>query len=461
MRRPDDTNAPWAPYTPDASAPWDARRVVHLHRRAGFGATWGEVRRDLRDGPEASVARVLAGKPRAYAVPASFEPTSTLLGDAAVASRDPNRLKAWWLYRMAFGPDPLLERLTMMWHDHFATSNAKVEDLAAMRRQNETFRRLARAPFGELLAASIREPALLAWLDAPANRKGHPNENLARELMELFTLGVGNYSEADVRDSARALTGWSVEEGQFRAFPGRHDDDPKSILGRTGKWSGDDLVKILLDRPSTGQRLAWRLCSTFFGEGAVGPEAIKSLGVEIQSSGLDVGRAVATILRSRAFFDRANLGTKVVAPVEFVVSSTRTLELLDPPPSTLVMADWASRLGQDLFYPPNVGGWPGGRAWLTTRSVIGRANYAAALVEGRGVGRPGAMDASGLATRHDRGASRESMLGFFSEVLLGSKPTPAWSEKVEAAVGPSASWTPELARRAVGAILASPESQLG
>src|SRR5436309_4226526 len=208
----DDTKRPapaaaWAPYEPSAEAPWDLRRVVHLHRRAGFAATWGEVQRDLKDGPHKSVERLLQGKARAEGVPEGFEQTAALLADSAASSHDPARLKAWWVYRMLFGPDPLAERLTLQWHDHFATSNLKVNDLGAMVRQNETFRRLARGPFGELVKASLHEPALLVWLDAPANRKGHPNENLARETMELFTLGIGHYSEADVKEAARALTG--------------------------------------------------------------------------------------------------------------------------------------------------------------------------------------------------------------------------------------------------------------
>src|SRR5271163_3995599 len=147
--------SPWARYEATAEAPWDLRRVVHLHRRAGFAATWAEIQRDLKDGPEASINRVLAGTSRMGGVPEEFESTSTLLADAAVASGDFNRLKAWWIYRMLGSPDPLGERLTLMWHDHFATAQSKVEDLALMRRQNDTFRKLARSPFGELLGASI------------------------------------------------------------------------------------------------------------------------------------------------------------------------------------------------------------------------------------------------------------------------------------------------------------------
>src|SRR5262249_32776925 len=151
--------------------------------------------------------------------------------------------------RLVFGPDPLREKLTLLWHNHFATSNAKVRDPAAMRRQNDTLREHARAPFGELLNAVVRDPALLKFLDAPANRKGHANENLARELMELFTLGIGNYTEADVKEAARALTGWTVESGIFTEEAPRHDDGEKSILGKKGAWTGSDLVRMLLDHP--------------------------------------------------------------------------------------------------------------------------------------------------------------------------------------------------------------------
>src|SRR5262249_39100829 len=156
-------------------------------------------------------------------VPPDHEPLAERIGDAAVDSREPERLKAWWVLRMLIGPDALGERLTLMWHNHFATSNRKVDDLDATPRQNDPFRRYAPAPFGKLLAAALRDPALLVWLDAPANRKGHPNENLARELLELFTLGLGRFDEPDVREAARALTGWTVARGAFVENPSAHD----------------------------------------------------------------------------------------------------------------------------------------------------------------------------------------------------------------------------------------------
>ena len=375
-------NSVLQPYTPDERRPWNLRRVIHLHRRAGFAATWDELQRDLSDGPQAAVERLLAGRAYATGVPDAFEDTSHLLADAAVASGSIHRLKAWWIYRMLFSPDPLGERLTLLWHNHFATSNRKVEDVSLMRRQNDLLRRYARAPFGELLSRAVKDPALLVWLDADSNRREHPNENLARELMELFSLGVGNYSEIDVKEAARALTGWTVKNREFREVADFHDDGEKTILGQTGRWRGDDLVKLLLDQPATSRRLARRVCEMLMGEGAANDEMIETLAAGLRERNLDVAWAVGTVLKSNEFFDDANIGNRVLGPVQFVVGSVRALEIFDPPPSTIVLAEWTAALGQDLFEPPNVFGWTGGRAWLNTRSLIARGNFAKRLADG-------------------------------------------------------------------------------
>ena len=460
--KPSKLEGLWAPYNANEQAAWNLRRVVHLHRRAGFAATWNEIQRDLKDGPQASIDRVLSGKAASEGVPEKFVETADLLGDTAASSRDPARLKAWWLYRMMFGPDPLTERLVLMWHNHFATSNLKVQDLAAMHRQNEQSRALSRKQFAEILNAAVREPALLVWLDAPANRKDHPNENLGRELMELFTLGIGHYSEKDVKEAARALTGWTVnEDGKFDKVPNRHDDGEKIILSKKGRWKGDDLVKMLLELPATAERLAFRICELFMGENATEASAINELAEGLRQRNLDIGWVVETVLRSQLFFADKNIGNRVFGPVEYVIGAARALELFNPPSSTLVLAEWCGRLGQDLFYPPNVGGWPGGRTWLTTRSLIGRANYAAALVEGRLVGRPGPMDAVRLAKRHGYGQDVDAMIGFFTKLLLGIEPSAAWRDRLVAALGPAEDAKPETIRKAVALILAMPEAQLG
>jgi uncharacterized protein (DUF1800 family) len=431
--------------------------VVHLHRGAGFAATWEELQRDLKDGPGTAVERLLAGKSRTQGMPDDFANHAARLARLAVAGRDLGRLKAWWAYRMLLGPDPLAERLTLFWHNHFATSAAKVK--LAVYRQNEIFREFGRGPFGELLRRVVKDPALLVYLDTPANRKGKPNENLARELMELFTLGVGHYTERDVKEAARTLTGWGVAKDEFREDAEQHDAGEKTVLGQTGRWTGDDLVKMLLDHPATAGRLAARLCEHFMGEGAVHAAAARALADGLRERNLDIGWAVGTVLRSQAFFAEANLGTRILGPAEYVVGAARALELFDPPPSTLVLAEFVAHLGQDLFYPPNVGGWPGGRDWISARGAVGRSNYAVALLEGEPVGRP-ALDPLALARRHGRAADLETAVSFHAELLLGSPPAPAWRERLLAALGPKPVLTAPTLRRAVQLILASPDAQL-
>jgi uncharacterized protein (DUF1800 family) len=450
----------WARYRPAPETPWDLRRVVHLHRRAGFAATGAELRRDLADGPETSVDRLLAGRTFSPGPAAEFERTSESIAAAAVASGDPGRLKAWWVFRMLLGPDPLGERLTLMWHNHFATGNQKVADLAVMVRQNDLFRRFARAPFGDLLNAAIRDPALLIWLDAPANRQGHPNENLARELMELFTIGIGPYSESDVKEAARALTGWTVVDGAFCKNTQAHDSGEKVLLAKSGRWDGSDLLRILLDHPATARRLAGRLCEMFMGEGSLHPEDVDELADGLRARRLDIGWGVSTILRSRAFFAAANLGTRVVGPVEFVVGSVRALACLDPAPNTLLLAAWATRIGQDLFYPPNVGGWAGGRTWLSSRGMIARMNFATALATGRELGLTQPPNILGLAVGDGREPSLDRVVGSLAEHFLGVDPGAAWRERIKKAAEAGSRSLIESARRAAALVLASPEAQL-
>lgn len=438
------------PYTPTAAQPWDLRRVVHLHRRAGFAATWDEIQRDLSDGPEAAIERIVrpaATNVGAQAESTSFEDLSRVICDAAVESGNINRLKAWWLYRMLFSPDPLGERLTLMWHNHFATSNAKVGDAGLMRRQNDIFRQRARSPFGELLNDALHDPALLVWLDADANRKEHPNENLAREMMELFALGVGNYTEDDIKEAARALTGWMVSRGEFRIQDSVHDAGDKTIFGQTGAWTGDDTVRMLAEHPAAPRRIAFRICELLMGENS-SPRLIDALATGLEKQNLNVGWAVETLLRSEAFFADANIGRRVLSPAEFVVGAARALELTAPPPSTLLLAEVTANLGQDLFRPPNVFGWPGGRAWLTSRTLIGRTNFAHALVTGELHPRGEPFDAGAFAA--SRGCTNASdRARFYTQLLLGRPDLPdGCAEFVDSP------------NRLVAAFLASPEAQL-
>ncbi len=451
--RREEVQDAWAEYVPDGKSPWGVKQVVHLHRRAGFAATWDEVQRDVKAGPAAAVDNLLAGKSNAHA-PADSSTVATLVFDAAVSSGDVGRLQAAWLYRMLLGPDPLREKLTLLWHDHFATANAKVDDARLMGRQNENLRKHALAKFSRLLNAAVREPALLLYLDAPANRKLHPNENLSRELMELFTLGSGHYSERDVKEAARALTGWTVTYGVFGQNGGAHDAGDKTILGKQGKWTGADLVKILLEHPATAERIATKLSLMYFGENAVSPEALKTLAAGLREHDLDIAWGVGLILKSQLFYAEANIGTRVLGPVDFVIGAARALEMFDPPPATLALADWTARMGQDLFDPPNVGGWPGGRAWLHTRSMVARANYASALMSGADDGPFAPYDPRALPKKYGFGNDRGAVLQFYHRLLFGVDASAEMRQRLGGLGGASEKDTLIM-------LLSSPEAHLG
>ena len=384
---PSKPGDPWARYVPDADAPWDLRRVVHLHRRAGFAATWDEIRRDLKDGPEASIDRLLAGKARSRGVPADFAAFADRLADLALAAPEPNRLKGWWVYRMLFGPDPLTERLTLMWHDHFATSNLKVNDLALMRRQNETLRSLGRGPVRPAAARDAPRPGAPGLARRPGEYQGPPQ----REPRPRADGAVHPRDRPLFRGRRQAGRPRPDRlEARGRRSPVRpgaarrgHQDDPRPHRRVRRRRAGRGCSSSIPRRPA-GWPGGSATSSSARGRSTNG--AIDALAEGLRAHDLDIGWGVATVLRSRRFFDAANLGRRIASPIEYVVGAVRALEMFDPAPSTPVLADWCGRLGQDLFYPPNVGGWPGGRAWITTRSAIGRANFAAALVDGESVG---------------------------------------------------------------------------
>ncbi len=445
----------WAPYEPNESAPWNLERVVHLHRRAGFSAPWVQLQRDLSDGPQPSIDRMLRGQVSDSS--AGFEAMAATIGDAAMASGSQGRLQAWWMYRMLLTPDPLGERLTLMWHNHFATSNRKVQDLVRMREQNNLLRAHARGPFGELLSAVVKHPAMLIWLDADSNRRGHPNENLARETMELFTMGIGNYTEREVQEAARALTGWSIVNNRFALVEARHDDGEKTLLGQSGSLTGDDFLQAAARHPATSQRIAWRLCQTFMGEDTVDDTAMSELAEGLVTRNLDVGWAVETMLRSQLFYSPQNMRSRVSCPAEYVVGAIRALQLCDPPPSTLLLAEWTSRMGQELFYPPNVGGWNEGRAWLASRTIVARANFASALVEGKLWHPPHVPDVAELLSRHDQPTEFDSATDWLTRLLWGIELPPGVRQAIRS---DELLNNDEPLSTALALLLARPEQQL-
>jgi uncharacterized protein (DUF1800 family) len=377
---------PWAPYEPAAADPWDLRKVAHLHRRAGFGATWGELQRDLRDGPAASAERLL----HPPEMSADERQVEQILRQGVLDAGDPERLKAWWFHRMLYGPDPLREKLTLFWHGHFATSNRKVQSLAFMLRQNELFRRRAFDGFGDLLNDVYADPAMLVWLDGGNSKKEKPNENFAREFLELFTLGLGHYTEQDIRQAARAFTGW-VDEHQG-GFPPRHqfhhdraqfDDGEKTFLKQAGPWQAADIVRITLEQPACAEFLCRKLYRFFMSETPEpSAEILAPLAEELRAHGYSIGHVVGIVLRSRHFYGQAAYRARLKGPVEFSAGLVRVLEVPRPDVNLLALAVACERQGQELFYPPNVKGWDGGRTWLSSTTMLERGNWVSDIVWG-------------------------------------------------------------------------------
>ena len=418
---PLDPAAAWEPWTPGPGDPWSLEWAGHLHRRAAFGASWPELQDALRRGPGAAVDALLSGGE-------GYEGFDRLMDELAPEAPEQfgggtpgdGGLQAWWLYRILHTPHPLRERMTLFWHDHFATSIAKVRRPAAMKAQNLLIRRHALGSFRPFLLEMSRDPAMLAWLDSNSNVRGRPNENFARELLELFSLGVGRYAEADVREAARAFTGWHTDGSNFTHNRLQHDDGPKTILGQAGPWDGADVVRIVLDQPAAAHFLVRKLYRQFISEAAIPPPPLlEPLAERFRGSDYDVGDLVGTMLRSRLFYSDHARRRRVKGPVEFVAGIFRSLGGRlpgagpAPPPAGLL-----DGLGQTLFAPPNVKGWPGGESWLNTATLLARHNLAWKLVQGP-LGPLGArVDPAALLRAHAGGARGTAAIDFLLDLLL-------------------------------------------
>jgi uncharacterized protein (DUF1800 family) len=365
-------NGPWASFEPTANDAWDLAKAAHLHRRAGVGAGRAQLERGVKDGPAASVDRLLRPPPM------SDDQKQVLdnLRQGVLDSRDADRLKAWWLYRVLYDPDSLREKLTLFWHGHFATSNRKVNSLPFMLAQNETFRLHALGPFADLLTAMVGDPAMLVWLDGAGSKKEKPNENFGREFLELFTLGVGNYTEKDIRAAARAFTGWEIDDGKGVYEQAAHDAGDKTFLKQTGPWAPADIVRITLAQPACAQFLCKKLYRLLVNE-VEGPtaELLAPLAQELRDHNYDMAHVVSIILRSRHFYAAANRRQRVKGPVELSAGLLRSLEVPAADVRLLALAAACDRQGQGLFAPPNVKGWDGGKTWLSSTAVLERTNW--------------------------------------------------------------------------------------
>ncbi len=370
----------------------DQRQIAHLLRRSGFGGSASEISAYLRLGFEASVDRL---------VDYDQVPNDDLLAQVAAleATLDLTKMPSIqqiWFHRMLLTARPLEEKMTLFWHDHFATANSKVGRPAVMYDQNSFLRANAMGDFRTMLRGISRDGAMLRWLDNNSNRKNSPNENYARELMELFTMGVGNYTEQDVREGARAFTGWFANrDGSFAFNRGQHDTGQKTFLGRTGPWDGDDVLDIILEQPVTARFIAEKLF-TFFVHDHPSPTTINRLADGFRGSGYSIRTLVRAILKSPEFLSDEAYHALVKSPPELVVGMLKALdvgELASGTPSTL------RRMGMDLFNPPNVAGWNWGTGWISSATMLERANAAAQFTTQRGDNAKYGMDPNALVAR--------------------------------------------------------------
>jgi uncharacterized protein (DUF1800 family) len=276
---------------------------------------------------------------------------------------------------MVAGPAPLAEKMCLFWHNHFATSNVKVRSANDMAEQNDLLRTHALGDFKALLAGMARDVAMLLWLDGNANRLRSPNENFAREVMELFTLGVGHYTEKDIQEAARAFTGWHVRNGAFWFNRLQHDSGVKSVMGKSGPFDGDDILRLCLAHEACPRFLAQKLLREFVMP-SPDEASVAALAGCIRAHDFQMAPVLRELLSSRLFYSAAARHSLIKGPVQFILGIYRALKVQ---PNLKATARIIAALGQDLFQPPTVKGWEGGRLWITSATLLQRANFAAAL----------------------------------------------------------------------------------
>lgn len=378
---------------------WTPAAAAHLLRRAGFGGTPAEIDRLLALGLDGAVDSLVEYTQTPYHDPPPVIPEAlrerpdhserSELSDEQRRREIEDRLqqerrtleavRLWWIRRMAESPRPFEERMTLFWHGLFTSGAREVKRAEFMLEQNEFLRRHALDPFRDLLVGIAKDRAMLVYLDGVRNRKEQPNENFARELMELFTLGVGNYTEQDVKEAARAFTGWSFDEDGFVFRARAHDDGVKTVLKRTGRLDGTDVIDAILDQPAASRHLARKLLEHF-----VRPDPdrqlVESFAAVIRREQFRLKPIMKRLFKSQAFFDAGARGALVKSPVDIVVGTARSLGV---PVVGLLEAERAmAQMGQALMQPPNVKGWDGGESWISTATLFTRHNSVGPLIYG-------------------------------------------------------------------------------
>ncbi|HEY8695079.1 MAG TPA: DUF1800 domain-containing protein [Chloroflexota bacterium] len=363
--------------------------ISHLLRRAGFGGTPAELDQYAQLGYQGAVEQLLNFEQ----TPDDY-PAYDASADPAKGRRGIGQLQLWWLNRMLTTKRPLQEKMTLFWHGHFATAVSKVNQAGWLYNQNQLFRQNALGPFQTMLTAVSKDPAMMFFLDSQTNRRGAPNENYGREVMELFTMGVGSYTEQDVKEGARALTGWTVKRdsdtSQF--VPARFDDGDKSYLGHSGNLGLDDVVSILAGSPNTAKFLGRKL-ARFFTSDNPDDGTVGAIANTFATSNGDMKAVMRTDLNSDAFRDPGNFMNKITSPAEYVITNLKLLGAKSVDQSVLAAM---RNMGQEVFNPPNVAGWPGNRSWLNTDTIFTRLNFADRIVSNRATDGPTYVDPSAI-----------------------------------------------------------------
>jgi len=385
----------------DAAAPFNRVRAAHLLQRGAFGGTSDEIDQVMKLGLIRAIEQLL-DFPDANAdeqsktdvpdlsgisdYPRTFAERQAMLKNLSAEERNMlvQKLQAgnrqatfatidWWMRRMTRGSYPLQEKLTLFWHGHFTTSARDERSAWLMWQQNETLRRNAAGNYRIFVKAVSRDPAMLDYLNNQQNRKGRPNENYARELMELFTLGIGNYTENDIKEAARAFTGWGHDGEEYLFRKNFHDDGQKTFFGKTGNFGGDNIIDIILARETSGDYIAGKFLKFFVGEN-IDPAVAHALGDILRENDYELRPLLRTLFASKLFFDAAYVGTQIKSPVQLVVGTGRIASVNKPRRVRTMQAMEA--MGQVPFMPPNVRGWPGGRIWINTSTLLVRYNTA-------------------------------------------------------------------------------------
>jgi len=374
----------------------------HLLGRTGFSPSFAEIQPYLVLTREQAVAKRLASLqtqaqhplPKAFQLPYHRPNLKNKSREVKKAYRKKLRqqmhqLQAWWMREMLTTSSPMTENLTLFWHNHFVSSAQKVKVPALIAQQNQILRTYAAGNFRDFVHAMLKNPALLLYLDNTQNRKGKPNENLARELMELFTLGEGHYTEQDVKQAAKALSGYGIryKTGQFVFRKRQHDEGLKTLFGQTGHWDGDDFVDLILSQPQTARFITQKLWQHYVTT-PISPAVLNRLSHSFYQT-YEIKPLIKNILLQPAFWAKANRGTQIKSPVQWVVGALRQFELQSPSQMQAmndrayrVLINQTKRMGQSIFYPPNVKGWQTGTAWINTSTLLARQGFAQRLMRG-------------------------------------------------------------------------------